>query len=206
MPKITDASAMRQRIITATWAVIAAEGIQSVSIRRVAREVGSTAGLITHYFKNKDELVTRAYRTVLDRMIGDAARRVAAPDGVIERLLAAIEAVEPTGREMKSFTIVLINFWSQAAFNPNFARFCREDYRRWRRLIGRVIREGISAGQLRADTDVRRLCDVLTLLSDGLSVGMTLTPTAYSFRRREAILRQVLRPFLRSALRGAAIF
>jgi TetR/AcrR family transcriptional regulator, transcriptional repressor of bet genes len=204
MPKITDAAKMRQRIIVATWAVIATEGIQSVSMRRVARAAGSTTGLITHYFQDKDELVTRAYRTVLDRMIADAARRIAAPGHVSERLLAAIEAIEPAGPEMKQFTVVLMNFWAQAAFNPAFARHCRQDYRRWRALVGRAIRDGIKAGELRRDTDVVRLCDVLTLLSDGLSVGMTLTPAAYPRARRKAILLDILAPHLRRRAPGRA--
>ena len=204
MPKITDAAKMRQRIIAATWTVIATEGIQSVSMRRVARAAGSTTGLITHYFQDKDELVTRAYRTVLDRMIGDAARRIAAPGRVSERLLAAIEAIEPTRAEMKQFTIVLMNFWAQAAFNPAFARHCHQDYRRWRTLIGRTIRDGIRTGELRRDTDVRRVCDLLTLLSDGFSVGMTLTPAAYPRERRAGILLEVLKPYLVRQGRGRA--
>jgi TetR/AcrR family transcriptional repressor of bet genes len=196
MPRITDATAIRRRILAATWRVIATEGIQSVSMRRVARAAGSTTGLITHYFKDKDELITRAYRTVLDRMIADAARRIAAPGNVVERLLAAVEAIEPTGPEMQELTVVLMNFWAQAACNPAYARYCRHDYRRWRTLIGRAIRDGIASGELRRDTDVRMLCDVLTIFSDGLSVGITLTPRAYPRAQRAAILRRLLAPYL----------
>ena len=197
MPKITDAVAVRQRILTATWHVIASEGIQSVSMRRVARAAGSTTGLITHYFKDKDELVTRAYRTVLDRMLADAAERIAAPGTVTDRLLAAVEAIEPTDPQMRQFTIVLLNFWAQAAFNPAFARACQQDYRRWRRLIGGAIRDGIAAGELRADTDVRTLCDLLTLVSDGFSVGLTLTPRLYPAGHRRVVLRCLLQPYVR---------
>jgi AcrR family transcriptional regulator len=196
MPKITDAVAMRQRILTAAWHVIASEGIQSVSMRRVARAAGSTTGLITHYFKDKDELVTRAYRTVLDRMLADAAQRIAAPGTVTERLLAAVEAIEPTDPQMRQWTVVLLNFWAQAAFNPAFARYCQQDYRRWRRLIGRAVRDGIASGELRRETDVRTLCDLLTLVSDGFSVGITLTPRLYPRRHREAVLRRLLRPYV----------
>ena len=199
MPKIIDATAMRRRILTATWDVIATEGIQSVSMRRVARAAGSTTGLITHYFADKDELVTYAYRTVLDRMIADATARVAEASGVTERLLAAIEAIEPNTAQMQRFTIVLMNFWAQAAFNRAFAAHCRQDYRRWRKLISGVIRDGIEAGELRAGTDAGMLTDVLTLLSDGFSVGMTLTPSNYPRRHREAILTQILRPYLRGS-------
>lgn len=197
MPKIVDVEASKMRIVRATWSVIAAEGIQSVSMRRVATQAGCTTGLITHYFRDKDELVTYAYRVALDRMLTDAATEVAKQRGVSDRLLAAVEAIEPSDKQMKQLTIVLMNFWGQAAFNSAYAARCRQDYRRWRRLIARVVAQGIDSGELRAETDVRVLTDLITLLSDGLSVGMTLTPKAYPGAHRRTIIRGILQPFIR---------
>lgn len=184
------------RIVRATWAVIAAEGIVSASMRRVAQQAGCTTGLITHYFRDKDELVTYAYRVVLDRMIADAARSLQRSGSVGERLLAAVEAIEPVDAGMRLYTVVLLNFWSHAASNAAYARHCRADYRRWRRMIDGVIRAGIASGELRAGTDVRSLTDLITLVSDGLSVGMMLTPRAYPRARRRALIRSIIEPLL----------
>jgi TetR/AcrR family transcriptional regulator, transcriptional repressor of bet genes len=196
MPKITDTEATKTRIVRAAWKVIATEGIEAATLRRVATEAGCTTGLITHYFSDKNELVTHAYRKVLDRMIADATEQTQRDGTIVEKLLAAIEVIEPTQPEVKEFTIVLINFWAAAAFNSTFAKHCREDYKRWRALISAVIRAGIKAGEIRADADVKTLTDILTLISDGLSVGMTLTPTAYPAIHRRAIITQMLQPYL----------
>jgi TetR/AcrR family transcriptional repressor of bet genes len=184
MPKVTDADAIKKQIVTAAWDVIATEGIQSASMRRVARAAGCTTGLLTHYFRDKHELVTYAYRLALDRMIADATQRVSRARGIEAQLLAAIEAIEPTGRELKQLTVVMINFWAQAAFSTTYAMHCKQDYRRWRKLISATIRSGIAAGELRARTDVRMLTDQLTLLSDGLS------------GHRRALIRVLLRTHL----------
>jgi TetR/AcrR family transcriptional repressor of bet genes len=196
MPKVVDVEATKMRIVKATWDVITTKGIQSVSMRRVASAAGCTSGLITHHFSDKDELVTYAYEVVLDKMIADAALRVSEEHNVRDKLWAAVEAIEPSTPHMKQLTIVLLNFWAQAAFNPTFAARCRQDYKRWRTLITRTIREGITAGELRRDTDIQALTDTITLLSDGLSVGMTLTPTVYSARHRRTILFGILQPYL----------
>jgi AcrR family transcriptional regulator len=196
MPKIVDVDATRRRIVEAAWAVIATEGIQSVSMRRVAREAGCTSGLITHHFADKDELVTSAYEGVLDEMIQNAARQVTRARSVADKLCVAVEAIEPTSARLKQLTIVLMNFWAQAAFNPVFAARCRQDYKRWRALVSGIVRDGIGAGELRGDTDVQALTDAITLLSDGLSVGMTLTPNRYGKRHRRVILMNLLRPHL----------
>jgi AcrR family transcriptional regulator len=196
MPKVVDVEATKMRIVKAAWDVIATKGIQSVSMRRVASAAGCTSGLITHYFADKDELITYAYVVVLDKMIADAAMRVSEEHSVRDKLWAAVEAIEPSTPAMKQLTIVLMNFWAQAAFNPAFAARCRQDYKRWRALITHTIREGIGAGELRRDTDIQALTDTITLLSDGLSVGMTLTPTLYSARHRRTILFGILQPYL----------
>jgi TetR/AcrR family transcriptional regulator, transcriptional repressor of bet genes len=198
MPKIVDVEATRMRIVKATWGIIASEGIQSVSMRRVANAANCTSGLITHHFTDKDDLVTYAYEVALDRMIADATLRISQEDSVQEKLLAAVEAIEPSGPLMKQLTVVLLNFWAQAAFNRAFASRCRKDYKRWRHLISGTISQGIESGELRADTDVRTLVDSITLLSDGLGVGMTLTPVRYPERHRRTILLAVLQPYLRA--------
>jgi AcrR family transcriptional regulator len=196
MPKIVDVDATKMRIVEAAWDVITTEGIQSVSMRRVAKAAGCTSGLITHHFTDKDELVTYAYEKVLDEMIANAARRVDEERSLRDKLWAAIEAIEPTTPRLQQLTVVLINFWAQAAFNRAFAARCRQDYKRWRTLISRTLRGGVEAGELRADTDIRALTDTLTLLSDGLSVGMTLTPTLYPKGHRRDILFALLQPYL----------
>lgn len=196
MPKITDAEATRNRLVRAAWQVIASEGIEAATLRRVAREDGCTTGLITHYFRDKNELVTCAYRRVLDMMLADATAAIATHDNLTQRLLAAIEAIEPTRADTGQFTVVLMNFWAAAAFNSTFAQHCREDYQRWRMLVSGVIVSGIESGELRKDTDVRTLTDILTLLSDGLSVGMTLTPRNYPPKHRRTIILKILSSFL----------
>jgi len=198
MPKIVDVEATKMRIVKAAWNVITTKGIQSVSMRRVARAAGCTSGLITHHFVDKDELVTYAYEVALSEMIADAALRVSEERNVRDKLLAAVEAIEPSTLRMKQLTVVLMNFWAQAAFNRAFAERCRQDYKRWRAVISRTIREGIDADELRDDTDISALTDTITLLSDGLSVGMTLTPSRYSESYRRTILFGILRPYMRS--------
>ena len=197
MPKLTDADATRMRLVKAAWRVIATEGIQAASLRRVAAEANCTTGLITHYFADKNDLVTSAYRQVLNTMILDATEAIAGEDHVAEKLLAAIEAIEPTRAALKEFTVVLINFWAAAAFNPTFAEYCKQDYVRWWELIHGVIQKGVDKGELKKDVNVDMLVDLLTLVSDGLGVGMTLTPGHYPRHYRAAIVRQLMAPHLR---------
>ncbi|MBS1890927.1 MAG: TetR family transcriptional regulator, partial [Actinobacteria bacterium] len=60
MPKKVDHDARREELVLAAWRVIAANGIDEVTIRDIARESGYSSGVLAHYFKNKDDLLAHA--------------------------------------------------------------------------------------------------------------------------------------------------
>src|SRR5215475_2288988 len=62
MPKKVDHDARREELVLAAWRVIAARGIDEVTIREIAREAGYSSGVLAHYFENKDDLLVHAFR------------------------------------------------------------------------------------------------------------------------------------------------
>jgi AcrR family transcriptional regulator len=50
----------REAIAQAACEVIATEGLEAASLRRIAEVLGSTTGLISHYFASNDDLLVRA--------------------------------------------------------------------------------------------------------------------------------------------------
>ncbi|MCB2047656.1 MAG: TetR family transcriptional regulator [Novosphingobium sp.] len=54
---------MRRRwIVDTTIQIVAKEGLEAATIRRLAREMSSSTSAITHYFASKDDLVFEAFR------------------------------------------------------------------------------------------------------------------------------------------------
>jgi AcrR family transcriptional regulator len=62
MTKRVDHDDRREELVLAAWRVIAAKGIDEVTIRDIARESGYSSGVLAHYFKNKDDLLAHALR------------------------------------------------------------------------------------------------------------------------------------------------
>ena len=58
----SKADERRHDAITAAINVIAREGIEAATIRRIANEIGSSTATITYYFANKHELLLASYR------------------------------------------------------------------------------------------------------------------------------------------------
>lgn len=63
---------MRRKILSIAHRIITEEGEKALSIRRITNEMNYSAGIIYHYFKNKDELLLcvlqDGYRRILDEI------------------------------------------------------------------------------------------------------------------------------------------
>ncbi|MHC5718782.1 MAG: TetR family transcriptional regulator, partial [Nostoc sp.] len=46
----------RIEVTKAAWRVIVREGLDRASMRAIAQELGSSTGVVTHYFRDKEEL------------------------------------------------------------------------------------------------------------------------------------------------------
>lgn len=57
----------RAAILQATLRLISEHGFHGTAMSKVAKEAGVSAGIIYHYFKNKDELIVELYKDVKKR-------------------------------------------------------------------------------------------------------------------------------------------
>jgi AcrR family transcriptional regulator len=62
----------RMEVAKAAWRTIVREGLDRTSMRAIAQELGSSTGVVTHYFRDKEELILFAleqvFKTVLEDM------------------------------------------------------------------------------------------------------------------------------------------
>src|SRR5688572_26508243 len=93
------AESTRQAVARATWAVIDREGLAGASMREIAREAGCTTGVLSHYFRDKDELMlfasTLAFEAAAERMRG----RLEDGEDPVATLLSVLEEVLPMDQE-----------------------------------------------------------------------------------------------------------
>ena len=73
MPKIVNWDERRDEILSATWRVIARDGIAKATIRAIAREAHCSPGILAHYFDDKADILGAALLL--------SHRRVSGPDG-----------------------------------------------------------------------------------------------------------------------------
>ncbi len=88
-----------QRIIDATIAVIAEEGLPGVTMQRIARRIGSSNALVVFHFGNKEQLFRAVIEFLNDQFARHWETHVRAPGLTTpERLVAAIDCARSFSR------------------------------------------------------------------------------------------------------------
>ena len=80
VPRQVDHVQRRREIADALWRVVADQGVDAVSLRRVAGEAGVSMGLVQHYFHTRDEMLLFAFEVVGERVAEECARQLAGID------------------------------------------------------------------------------------------------------------------------------
>ena len=190
MPKQVDHALRRRQLVEASWDVIAAEGIEGVTLRKVAEAADCTTGRIAHYFSGRDELVLSALRAAhkdAERRMMRAARSDAGAQDRLRRV--AFEGLPLDAARLREWKVWLV-FWASAASNPMLADENARRYADWQELLAALIAEIGSAADTPAQTEAHAL--ELASLIDGLGIRTTLAPTPANRRlARNAVDRWI---------------
>jgi AcrR family transcriptional regulator len=203
MPKRVDAGLRRAAIAALVVDVIQREGAASATVRRVSAAGGFSVGVITHYFRDKDELIASAFEWLASRSFGQLDRDLAEVPRGLAALRAALEFMVPQA-EGHSFPAVWLSLWSAAMHNPALADVHRRYYRRWRRVLFRCLTDAVARGETSVP---QRMVDVVDLLAagvDGLWLAVTFEGDRFSGPRRKRLLAQLMAAALSPSASGAA--
>src|SRR6266481_4824436 len=144
MPKIVDWDARRDEILSATWRVIARDGIAEATIRAIAREAGCSRGILAHYFDDKADILGSAllmsHRRVVARMEAGAA-------GLAGLRVIMIEAL-PLDSQRDLEAQIEISFWGRALGNPALRELQHAEFDRFAERLRGHLAEAEKAGEL----------------------------------------------------------
>jgi len=169
----------RMAIVVATRAVMARQGIGGTTVRDVAAELGTSSGLIHHYYDSMDDLVAAAFEQAAreDLMV----TREAVEQGVspIERLVLFFDTYA-RGEDGSGMQLWL-DAWAEAARRPALQRISRRLNEEWQRLLAGIIREGVAAREMACDDPDAAAWRLLSLL-DGLTLQVVAHGDVMSMR------------------------
>jgi AcrR family transcriptional regulator len=175
VPRVVDHARRRRELVEATWAVVAAEGIEAATVRRIAAEAGCTTGRITHYFADKEEVLVAAVRRVHEAA-GDRMCAVIERVGGLDALRAVLAEALPLDAERVLECKVRLAFWGSAASSTRLQAEQHQRYREWRGFLKQILSSAREHGELPVSASLGSLADQLIALVDGLGLQNVLEP------------------------------
>ena len=169
----------RAAIIEAAVRVIAAQGVGQARLADIAEEADVSLGLVQHYFRHRERVVTEAFRSETERVTErwlDVADSAAPP---LHRLLLFLRLATPAGaaaagRAHDTGWAFWIEFWSIANRDPAIREQVREFYASYAEPFHVAIADGLERGDFTLRRPVQDVVVRLIALSDGLAVQTLL--------------------------------
>jgi len=187
MPKIVDHHRRRENLALLTLKVISAVGIESATLREIARRGGLSLGHFTHYFASKDELLTFAFRWLTEQSFAELDQLATLHPPGRPRLEAAVEAMsrfgEPAGIGL------WLSVWERATRNAAFANEHRAFYARWRSYVRTCLGDALTLQQSSRRAGLDEATDLIVAAVDGLWLEGAFEPERFAAARRRALLR-----------------
>jgi|YNPNPStandDraft_1061719.scaffolds.fasta_scaffold25627_1 AcrR family transcriptional regulator len=165
----------RLRILTAARECFARAGYDATGVAEICQRAGVSKGAFYHHFPSKQAV----FLALLDRWLAGlevpmAASRAAAID-VPAQLLAMAGMAEQVFQEAKGQFPMFLQFWAQAARDPQVWQATIMPYQRYRALFADMVRTGIAEGSLRP-SDPDTAARVIVALAVGLVLQGVLDP------------------------------
>src|SRR6266540_4912945 len=140
----------KRQILPAVIAVVAEEGFDGATMRKIADRAGVSTGMLTYYYKNKRDLIMDMLRDAYERSVHNIDAAIGEQVGP-ERVEAAFEQML-AGSRLQVFPMSFwLAYWAEAARDEELSRFSLKAPTR--DVFHRSIEAGINQGDLRLDLD-----------------------------------------------------
>ena len=177
----------RAAIVGAALAVMQRQGIAATTVRDVAAEMGTSSGLIHHYFASMDDLVAAAFEDSASHDLEESLAAMRRGHDPVERL-ARFLATYARADQDRAIQLWL-DAWAEAPRRPALQRISRRLNEEWQRQLAVVIRDGVAAGRMTCEDPDAAGWQLLSLL-DGLALQTVAHPSSITHEQAASWSRQ----------------
>ncbi len=185
----------RIEVANAAWRVIVREGLDRTSMRAIAQELGSSTGVVTHYFRDKEALILFALERVFEHVLIDMQAAAQGRIG-IEGLEQMICTALPLEMSDKDDWKVWVAFLGYSIGRKHLVIEHRKRYDLLRQFISQELANLQTANLIRADIDVTLEANALIALVDGIGTGVVIYPEQFSANQQRYLVQRHINALL----------
>jgi len=157
---------MSDRIVDSAITVIARDGLDALSIRRVAAEAGVAIGTVQYYWPTRAELVLAALQRTAHRQ---QTRAMATPQKstILATLVARLSLLLPRDDPSREEAVAWVALAAAAARDPLVGPHQRQLVTQTISGIDGLLDDAIQAGELPEDVDTTDLAERIHIVVEG---------------------------------------
>lgn len=164
----------RAEILDAAVRLALGHGLDQVTLRRIAEELGVAGSLVSHYFPVVDELLAQVFaeaaRTELEQVFAEVERLESPREqlaGLLQRLVDS---------ERDAISALWMDAWHAGRRRPALADEVNRQTSLWTERLTALVQRGCAAGQFDT-TDPRATAARIMAVVDGLTVQASMRGT-----------------------------
>jgi AcrR family transcriptional regulator len=157
----------RDAIVDAALSVALEKGLAATTVRDVAAAMGTSSGLIHHYFESMDEVLAAAFERVASDDLELTVSAMALAPTPTAAIIEYLRTYAPADKDW-AFQFWL-DAWAEAGRRPALRATSRRLNLAWQALLERTIVAGVESGEFRCADPSGAAWRILSLL-DGLAL------------------------------------
>ncbi|MDZ7782114.1 MAG: TetR family transcriptional regulator C-terminal domain-containing protein [Halioglobus sp.] len=197
MPKIVDHDERRERIVEIVAEMLATVGAERTTIREIARQSGYSRGFIEHYFKNKEELISKTIRWINERSLERVQEALDGKRGMAALRIFA-ESSLPVTPEIRNEWKIRLQFWGMAAVSEEHRREQSKRIHVAEKIIVQYLEEAQEMGEVEPDIDLLPLAHSLLHRLYGQGCNAILRPSYFTRQRQMRALDYIMEEFVKA--------
>jgi AcrR family transcriptional regulator len=169
-----SAERRRDAIVDAALSVARRKGLAATTVRDVATEMGSSSGLIHHYFETMDDVIAAAFERVAGQDLAETEALLRDAGDPMEVVRGFLSSYAPVGEDW-AFQLWL-DAWAEAARRPALREVSSRLNLAWAAMLERAIRDGVAQGEFRSADPAGAAWRILSVV-DGLALQVVAHQT-----------------------------
>jgi len=169
-----SAERRRDAIVDAALSVARRKGLAATTVRDVASEMGSSSGLIHHYFETMDDVIAAAFERVAGQDLVETEALLRDAGDPTEVVRGFLSSYAPVGEDW-AFQLWL-DAWAEAGRRPALREVSGRLNLAWAAMLERAIRAGVADGEFRSDDPAGAAWRILSVV-DGLALQVVAHQT-----------------------------
>ncbi|HVV08937.1 TetR/AcrR family transcriptional regulator [Amycolatopsis sp.] len=169
-PPVSGGPSTREVILQAARHVFSEQGYEGTTVKAIAERAGLTRPAVNHYFRTKEALYRALFTSTRQTVVAAGADTAQARETLSGQLAAFLRSASQVDSRDRSYARFMAASLLDAFRHPELGDSAHGQLADVREFVGGAVRMAVEPGEIRADTDVPAVTEMLVAVLWGMGL------------------------------------